>query len=112
MLEDSESALVEIELLGGYVEIPVDHLHEETLELVDVGEGDAADLGDELVGVVRVIEHLGCYQHCCQDQPKFETEQSMLGSINSIALGAPMTSRILLRASMPRQRVDEIVLRA
>ena len=49
--------LIKFELLRRDKEIPVDHLHEEALQLVDVGKGAAADLGDVLVGVVGVVEH-------------------------------------------------------
>ena len=80
MLEDLKSALIEIELLSRNVKIPIDHLHEKSLQLIDVGEGHTADLGDELVRVVSVIEHLGRDQDGSQNQPKTsKKEVSWLG---------------------------------
>ena len=69
LLEDLQSTLVEVKLLRRNVQIPVDHLHKKALELIDVGERNAADLRDELVGVVCVIEHLARDQNGRQDEP-------------------------------------------
>ena len=70
LLQDDKPFLVEVEFLGGDVHVPVDHGDVEALKLVDVGEGDAADLGNELVRVKDVVKHFRRDQNCRQNQPK------------------------------------------
>jgi len=70
MLEHREALLVKVKLLRRDVQVPADHGHEVALELVDVGEGDAADLCDVLIGVVGVVVHLGGNEDSCQDKSK------------------------------------------
>ena len=43
---------------GAHREAPVDHAEELALEHVELGHGDAADLGVEAVGAERVAERL------------------------------------------------------
>ena len=70
LLEGQQAAIVEVELILLYVQSPVDHLHEEGLELVHVSQGDAAERSDVLIGVVSVVEHLRGHKHSRQDQPR------------------------------------------
>lgn len=57
-LEHLEALLILLEFFRLNEEIPVDHRHEKALKLVYVGQGNTADLGYELVGVVGIVEHL------------------------------------------------------
>ena len=65
-----DAVFVELELFSANAKIPVDQLHEVLLEVVHVGERDAADLRDVTVRVVCVVEHLGGEEHCGQHKPK------------------------------------------
>jgi hypothetical protein len=62
--------LVELKFLSGHVEMVVDHLDEVSFEVVDVGQSDSADLSDVFVGIVGVVEHLGCQEYRGQNEPK------------------------------------------
>ena len=64
-----DAVFIELELFSANAKIPVDQLHEVLLEVVHVGEGDAADLRDVTVRVVGVVEHLGGEEHGGQDEP-------------------------------------------
>ena len=68
-MEGQEAVIVEGELFLCDVQSPVNHLHKEGLKLVHVPQGDAAERGDVLVGVVSVVEHLGGHEDRRQDQP-------------------------------------------
>ena len=68
-MEGQEAVIVEGELFLCDVQSPVDTLHKVGLKLVHVPQGDAAERGDVLVGVVSVVEHLGGQKDRGQDQP-------------------------------------------
>ena len=64
MQKSRDQSLILHELVLCDVEVPINHLDEEGLQLIDVLKGDTSNLCDVLVGVVCVIEHLGGDQDC------------------------------------------------
>ena len=54
---DAEALLVQVELLGRDIDLPINEVHEEALELIDVFEGNTAHLSNVLVCVISVVEH-------------------------------------------------------
>ena len=61
-----------LEVLRRDVQIPVDHLTEEVLQLVQVDGWNASHASNVLIREVDVIVELGCYQHSRQNEPKIK----------------------------------------